>query len=614
MTKPPLLSLCMIVRDEEAMLPRCLGSVRKYVDEIIVVDTGSKDRTVQIAEEYGAKVFNHKWEGDFSKHRNQAIGYAKGKWTLVLDADEELKNGSGEILRQAIQHDEIDSIELTNISFFNKGSSEAWVKQIRIFKNSPEVYYSDIVHEQIMGLKNTKRFPIFVNHYGYDLGEGISEKKHKRNVRLLQEQIKREPDNFFYHLNLSVSYSTHFEYSKAVNEGLTALRLARGRGLMDDNVLWAHYIVSSAYLKLDDLDNAEKYASIAADASMDHLDSRFILALVFHRKKDWKKLIDISSELLQRYNLLNDSPEKLSSRFIHMANEEWRVHIALGDMHLHQNNIERANTEFKMAKSLSANPDECDQIIGDCLRKKEYWQQAKDHYRSSLAINEDNSNALFGMALVHKALNDIEKYRELISKIDENKIQTHDFFFEKGLINLKDKEYDASIKHFNHAISLKPDAFHAYQNLALAYKYNGNIKKAVEICLKAIELKPESKDSRINLGYLFYETHEFKKSKEMLESALLLDQNLMEIRILLCEINLMTRDIERCVYECDWILKNLGHPLDMTINSLSDLAGIFLIIAQILAGKKDNVLSEKAVHLARQLDPKIEEKIEMTSN
>ena len=89
-SRPPFLSACMIVRDEENNLHRCLTSIKDVVDEIVVVDTGSEDRTVEIAKSFGAKVFHHPWEGDFSKHRNQSISYAKGKWIFIIDADEEL--------------------------------------------------------------------------------------------------------------------------------------------------------------------------------------------------------------------------------------------------------------------------------------------------------------------------------------------------------------------------------------------------------------------------------------------------------------------------------------------------------------------------------------------
>ena len=86
------LSLCMIVRDEEADLPTCLESVKGVVDEICIVDTGSNDRTVAIAEGYGARVEHFTWCDDFSAARNASLAMAQGDWILVLDADEILEN------------------------------------------------------------------------------------------------------------------------------------------------------------------------------------------------------------------------------------------------------------------------------------------------------------------------------------------------------------------------------------------------------------------------------------------------------------------------------------------------------------------------------------------
>lgn len=84
------ISLCMIVKDEEEHLPRCLASVADVVDEIVVVDTGSQDHTVAVAAAHGARVFQIPWTGDFSAARNAAIDRATGDWVLVLDADDEL--------------------------------------------------------------------------------------------------------------------------------------------------------------------------------------------------------------------------------------------------------------------------------------------------------------------------------------------------------------------------------------------------------------------------------------------------------------------------------------------------------------------------------------------
>ena len=98
-----ILTACMIVRNEEENIRRCLSSIVSLVDEIVVVDTGSTDNTVQIAESFGARVYHHPWQNDFSLHRNQALSYAQGQWVLIVDADEEIvvdPNSSPSLFRQ----------------------------------------------------------------------------------------------------------------------------------------------------------------------------------------------------------------------------------------------------------------------------------------------------------------------------------------------------------------------------------------------------------------------------------------------------------------------------------------------------------------------------------
>src|SRR5690349_2795694 len=86
----PLISACLIVRNEEANLPRCLGSLAGKIDQFVVVDTGSTDRTVELAQQAGAEVFQFAWCDDFSAARNESLRHAWGKWILWIDADDEL--------------------------------------------------------------------------------------------------------------------------------------------------------------------------------------------------------------------------------------------------------------------------------------------------------------------------------------------------------------------------------------------------------------------------------------------------------------------------------------------------------------------------------------------
>ncbi len=131
----PTLSLCMIVKNEEEFLPTCLESVKDYVDEIIIVDTGSTDSTVEIAKRYNAKIYHHAWENSFSKARNYSLKYATCDWILILDADEEVDKEDAHKLKDTIKENGVDVIYLPVIDKPLEGLSTSIYISERIFKN-----------------------------------------------------------------------------------------------------------------------------------------------------------------------------------------------------------------------------------------------------------------------------------------------------------------------------------------------------------------------------------------------------------------------------------------------------------------------------------------------
>jgi glycosyltransferase involved in cell wall biosynthesis len=141
------ISLCIIVKDEEATLSQCLNSVKDFVDEIVVLDTGSRDRTVEIARQFGAKVHHFTWCNDFSAARNEALKYVTGDWILVLDADEVLVPEVVPNLRQAMKSDRLLAINLLRQEVGAVQSPYSLVS--RLFRHHPDIAFSRPYHAMI---------------------------------------------------------------------------------------------------------------------------------------------------------------------------------------------------------------------------------------------------------------------------------------------------------------------------------------------------------------------------------------------------------------------------------------------------------------------------------
>ncbi|MCD6727148.1 MAG: glycosyltransferase [Solirubrobacteraceae bacterium] len=217
-------SLCMIVRDEEEMLPRCLAAARPAVDEIVVVDTGSTDRTIEIARSFGARVIEREWTGSFAQARNVALDAATGDWILVLDADEILVEGDAPRLRVLLGRTWREAFYLVETNHTGEiGDGTAVTHNtLRLLRNRPEYRYEGRIHEQIGqslpgGLpERLEASDVRIDHFGY-LGVVRHDKdKARRNVELLQRQQNEGDESIFLHFNLGSEYGAAGEVEAAV--------------------------------------------------------------------------------------------------------------------------------------------------------------------------------------------------------------------------------------------------------------------------------------------------------------------------------------------------------------------------------------------------------------
>lgn len=204
----PLITLSMIVKNEEKMLRGCLESAEKVVDEILIVDTGSTDRTVEIAKEFGAKVYHFDWIDDFAAARNESLKHSKGKWVLYLDADERISQFEVDKFRKSLGELSDDSgglictIESPHANLTGGESDVHRGSYPRIFRNLglDKVKFQGRVHEQISpSLKENNlqllQSDIIIYHLGYDQSREIMEGKIERNYRMLLQHVREEPTN-----------------------------------------------------------------------------------------------------------------------------------------------------------------------------------------------------------------------------------------------------------------------------------------------------------------------------------------------------------------------------------------------------------------------------------
>ena len=242
------LSLCMIVRDEEQMLPRCLAAVAPAVDEIVIVDTGSTDATVEIAKSFGAKVIEFPWTGSFSDARNVSFEAATGDWVMYLDADEVLVAEDVDQLRALTGRTWREAFYLVETSYTGElGDGGAMVNNaLRVFRNRPEYRFKDRLHEQIAHTLPTyipgrvEQTPVRVTHYGYLGSVRDAKEKSQRNVELLRTQAAESPKTPFLHFNLGSEYIVVGALDAAVEELRTARSLVQAEG----NLTRAEYVPS----------------------------------------------------------------------------------------------------------------------------------------------------------------------------------------------------------------------------------------------------------------------------------------------------------------------------------------------------------------------------------
>ncbi len=274
---PTLLSACLIVKNEEKRLPQCLESLKAISNEIIVVDTGSSDRTVDIAKKYQARVFDFEWCDDFSQARNYAIAQAKGKWILVIDADEVLEQSAINPLQKVMQRQDCLAVNLLRSEIATKQAPYSLV--LRLFRNHPAIKFAGIYHESIdQSITDLQaqephwqvvdvEIPV-LRHYGYTDSEIQIKHKYEFAKQLMHKHLESFPNDSYMLNKLGALYISSTQEG---DRSLGIELLQKGLALIDDTDQQKlirceiYYHLGLAYQQNEDWESAKNaYAQVIA--------------------------------------------------------------------------------------------------------------------------------------------------------------------------------------------------------------------------------------------------------------------------------------------------------------------------------------------------------------
>jgi glycosyltransferase involved in cell wall biosynthesis len=370
MTQQKLISLIMIVKNEEEHLDACLSSVAGLVDEIVIVDTGSTDRTLEIAGKYDAITIMEEWQDDFSYHRNTSIKFATGKWLLQLDADEIIvysEESNAADFRRRLQlldtetHNgkPFDALGIKLKDIHKKGGEEYVRTEAvlpRIFRNNGEIKFHRTVHNKLTFAGYLAFSPqIQIKHFGYDLDDKQLKKKRERIIGSLMRGIEADPDDKELYFYLAQAHSFFVEIDQCIEWGEKYLHEAN----RDHNFRGEIFAtLTEAYIAMDLREKAQTCLLEGLKIYEDDLDLIY-LALVqalakssrqeiqFYATRFLTEYVQYEMKVVERKGRFCNSysPEKYCFAYYHLALSKFEDGLELLENTLIFS--KRTNSEFQ---------------------------------------------------------------------------------------------------------------------------------------------------------------------------------------------------------------------------------------------------------------------------
>ncbi len=493
------ISACMMVRNEEELLPGCLDSIRDWVDEIIVVDTGSNDKTVEIARTYGAKLFHQQWENDFSKHRNYSVEQAASDWVFIIDADERMTEENVPALLEILDDGESQIVSLAVFNRF-KGTDHQVTcsNSVRLWRRELNLHYEGIVHNALCLPKGipVTHTRIRLEHLGYDLDEEKMAAKFERTMKLLRKQAEENPTSGPVWFNITQALRGRLgngnrEFEKQALEA--AFKAVEYNNPDTENerplYLMALNHVAAISFVAGDLNTAEEYARKALDFYPAYPDPQMLLGMIYGRCGDYDSAIGAYQQYL---DLQSGKPESDNDPSLIL-----------------------------------------------------YYADAADA-------------AYYGMAQASVAKGDNKKAVEYLRRVLEITPGYYDAALQLGNLYLTENRLAEAREQFLSQLNGKYPRGMAAAGLGCICSWQGDRKKATEYYLQAADLEPDNPVVLGNCGVYFREIDQPEQAVDFFRKALALDNSLTVIKRQLAEVRFALGHYEQAATLYEEVLASDG--------------------------------------------------------
>lgn len=494
------LSLCMIARDSSRTLPDCLGSICPWVDELIVVDTGSTDRTREIAADFGAKVFDFPWCDDFSAARNESLRHATGDWLFWMDSDDTISPANGEQLRKLTDQ----PLENAPIAYVLQvhcpgpvGSTDLTiVDHVKMFRNDARLRFEGRIHEQI--LPAIKRIgcriewtDIYVTHSGSEHSPEARRQKQERDLRLLELELSEHPNHPFVLFNLGMTFADMDEPKRAVDYLKQSLHFA---SVGESHVRKVYALLVGCLTQISDDAEAMQILNRGQQLFPDDPELHFRRGILEHRAKNHPRAIQAYQSAIE-----NRGERSYSSRDHGITGHKTRHNLAA----VYSEIGELAHAELQWRLALHALPAYCDGwygLVDALLEQKKYVTLEIEIETARERGLPAEMVACATARLEARRGNWAEAIRALDTQIGIDGVGLEPLRLKCQLLfeNSKDDEAIAALEEL---CRQTPNDGAAWHNLGTAYQRSGCNALAVTCYQKSIAVRSDCAPTLVQLGY-----------------------------------------------------------------------------------------------------------------